>query len=265
MDKRKSFPEVLSQIPPGCTLAIGGMTLYRRPVTFVRKLIEYYTQHHTPDGLILLAFTGGIECDWLIGAGMINKVRTCYFGLEVFGFAPMFTFYANAGSIEIIEETEASLAFGLRAQMAGVGFMPGRGWLGTDLPALRPDVKKVVDPYNSEELIAFPAIKPDVAIIHALKADYDGNALIGMNKAVDEELAITASYVIVTAEEVLPELPHADLVAPFVHAVIATPGGAAPTSCHPLYPINGETILTYTEQVSDPDSYRRYLKNWICA
>ena len=83
----------------------------------------------------------------------------------------MFTYLANHGKITIVEETEASLAFGLRATMAGVNFMPGRGWLGTDLPRLRPDVRTVVDPYSGEELMAFPAIQPDIAVLHALRAD----------------------------------------------------------------------------------------------
>ena len=81
----------------------------------------------------------------------------------------MFTYFTNRGEIEIIEETEASYSLGLRAQIAGVGFMPARVWLGTDLPALRPDVRTTIDPYSNEELIAFPAIRPDLAVIHAIQ------------------------------------------------------------------------------------------------
>jgi glutaconate CoA-transferase subunit A len=195
----------------------------------------------------------------LVGAGMVRQVRSCYFGLEIFGLAPMFTYYANRGEIQVIEETEGSLAFGLRAQMAGVGFMPGQGWLGTDLPALRPDVRTVTDPYSGEVLMAFPAIRPTVAVIHALKADLHGNAIIGDNKGVDLELAVASEKVIVTAEEILPELQHADLVAPLVTAVVEAPMGAKPTSCHPLYPLDGEAILAYSENVSDPQSFETYL------
>jgi hypothetical protein len=54
-------------------------------------------------------------------------------------------------------------------------------------------------------------------------------------------------------------LNKADLVAPFVHAVVEAPGGAFPTSCHPLYPVDGKELLTYTEQVSDPISFAEYL------
>jgi glutaconate CoA-transferase subunit A len=213
----------------------------------------------------LLAFTAGLESDLLVGAGMVSRVRSCYFGLEIFGLAPMYTYYANHGQIEVIEETEASLSFGLRAQMAGISFMPGRGWLGTDLPALRPDVRTIIDPYTSEELMAFPAIRPDVSVMHALQVDVQGNASIGRNKGVDEELMATGDQVILTAEEVLPEISRADLVSPFVDAVVHAPLGAAPTSCHPLYPLDGSALMNYTEQVSDPDSFNRFLDSWLAG
>jgi glutaconate CoA-transferase subunit A len=254
-----SLDDAAGLVPAGCTLALGGMTIYRRPVAFVRALLKRYIHTHAPAELTLLAFTAGLESDLLVGAGMVRKVRSCYFGLEIFGLAPMFTYCANRGEIEIIEETEASLALGLRAAMAGVGFMPGRAWLGTDLPRLRLDVRTVTDPYSGEELLAFPALKPDVAVIHALRADPEGNAQIGDNRGVDEELALTATTVIVTAEEILPELAKADLVAPLVHSVVHAPRGAEPTSCHPLYPLDGKALLAYTEQVSDPASFEAYL------
>lgn len=262
-DKLVSIEEAAALVPSGCTLALGGMTLYRRPMAFVRALLRRYLHSRAPDDLTLLAFTAGIESDLLVGAGMVSRVRTCYFGLEIFGLAPMFTYCAGRGEIEIIEETEASLALGLRAQMAGVGFIPGRAWLGTDLPKLRPEVRTVIDPYSGEELIAFPALRPDVAVIHALKADLEGNAQIGANKGVDEELVLTAGQVIVTAEEIVPELSKADLIGPLVHAVVHAPHGAAPTSCHPLYPLDGEALLAYTEQVSDPESLAVYLKDLL--
>lgn len=262
-EKWISLEHAAGLVPSGCTLALGGNTLYRRPVAFVRELLKRHLRTGEPDDLTLLAFTAGLESDLLVGAGMVSRVRSCYFGLEIFGLAPMFTYHANRGTIEIIEETEASLAFGLRACMAGVGFMPGRGWLGTDLPRLRPDVRTVMDPYNGEELMAFPAIQPDFAVIHALQADLDGNAVIGKNQGVDGELLLTAKHVVVTVESQLTELEKVDLVGPLVHHVVLAPGGAAPTSCHPLYPLDGEALLAYTGQVGDPDSFRAFLDQWL--
>ncbi len=263
MDKRISLEEAVQAVASGHMLALGGMTLYRRPMAFTRQLIRRFLKTGEPRDLTLLCFTAGLESDLLVGAGMVAHTRTCYFGLEIFGLAPMFTYHANNGLVDVVEETEASLAFGLRAQMAGVGFMPGRGWLGTDLPRLRPDVQTVIDPYSGEELMAFPAIQPDVAVIHALRADPEGNAILGKNLAVDQELGMTARQVIVTAEEIVPALETADLVAPFVHAVALASHGALPTSCHPLYPLDGEAVLAYSEQVSDPATFQSYIERWL--
>ncbi len=255
-----SIEEAAYHVQNGDTLALGGMTLYRRPLAFTLALLKRFLSEGEPRDLTLLAFTAGYESDLLVGSGMISRVRTCYFGLEIFGLAPMFTYLANRGEIEILEETEASLAFGLRAQMAGLNFMPGRGWLGTDLPKLRPDVLTVTDPYSGEELMAFPAIHPNVAVIHALKSDLDGNTLIGENKGVDEELALVADFVIVTAEEITPALNKADIASPWVDAVVHSSHGAAPTSCHPLYPLDGEAILEYVTRVTDPPSWGSYVE-----
>ncbi len=258
-----SMTEAVEMITSGSTLALGGITLYRRPMAFTKALIARFLKTGQPDNLTLLAFTAGIESDLLLGSGMVSQVRSCYFGLEIFGLAPMFTFYANRGLIKILEETEASLAFGLRASMAGVGFMPGRGWIGTDLPRLRPDVKTVLDPYSGEELMAFPAIHPDFAVIHALQVDAEGNVIIGDNKGVDLELTVTANTSIITVEEIVSALDKADIVAPLVDALVLAPQGAKPTSCHPLYPLDGEALLAYTEEVSEPESFMAFINKWL--
>jgi glutaconate CoA-transferase subunit A len=231
-------------------------------MAFVFALLRRYRQEGEPRNLTLLAFTSSLESDLLVGAGMVSSVRSCYFGMEIFGLAPMFTYYANRGEIKVIEETEASLAFGIRADLAGIGFLPARAWIGTDLPKLRPDVRTVIDPYSGEELIAFPAIRADVSVIHALQADLHGNALIGDNKAIDEELS-AADIAIVTAEEIVPELHKADVIYPYIQAVVHAPHGALPSSCHPNYPLDGKAFLTYTEQVSDPESFEKYLGNFL--
>ena len=259
MTRQISIEEAAALVTPGSILALGGLTLYRRPMAFVKALVRRYQASKQPSDLTLLAFTAGLESDLLVGAGMVARVRSCYFGLEIFGLAPMFTHHANNGSIEIIEETEASLAFGLRAQMSGIGFMPGRGWIGTDLPKLRPDVKTITDPYTGEQLMAFPAIQPDFAVIHAIRADEEGNAQIGDNKGIDLELTLASKTVIVTVEEIVPELKKADIVAPLVDCMILAEKGALPTSCHPLYPLDGESVLAYTDRVGDPESFQLYL------
>jgi glutaconate CoA-transferase subunit A len=217
----------------------------------------------SPNDITLLAFTAGFESDLLVGSGMVSQVRTCYFGMEIFGLAPMFTYFAGRGDIKVIEETEASLALGIRAAMAGIGFMPGRAWIGTDLPKLRPDVKMIQDPYLGESLMAFPAIHPDIAVIHALRADSQGNITVGDNKGIDLELAVVSKTVLVTTEEIVPKLTKADIVAPLITAIIHAPQGASPTSCHPLYPLDGNQLMDYTNRVADPVSFDLFIRRFI--
>ena len=255
MNKVVTLTEAAMLVHGGQTLALGGMTLYRRPVAFVWELLR---RAAPPRDLTLLCFTCSYESDLLVGAGLVRRVRSCYFGMESFGLAPMFTEAGTAGTLEIVEESEASLSFGLRAALANVGFMPGRGWLGTDMLKLRPDVKTVADPYSGEELVAFPALRPDVAVLHALRADKAGNALLGKNLAVDQELAMAAPTVIVTAEEVVDKLDKADVVAPLVTAVARAPRGAWPTSCHPLYAMGGGELMRYMEACGAKE-FERYL------
>jgi glutaconate CoA-transferase subunit A len=258
LDKQTTLTAAAQLVRPGGTLALGGMTLYRRPVAFVREIIRQGT-----GDLTLLAFTAGYEGDLLVGAGLVQRVRTCYFGLEIFGLAPMFTQRAERGELEIVEETEASIAFGLRATLADVGFMPGRGWIGTDLLRIRPDVKLVSDPYSARQHVAFPAIKPDVAVIHAVLATRDGDAVLRGNLAVDCQLAMAADRVIITAERVVEKLDEPlDVIGVAVDAVVEVPRGAVPTSCWPDYPLDSAEILHYVEACTSGE-FEAYLSAFL--
>ncbi|RMF32524.1 MAG: CoA transferase subunit A [Chloroflexi bacterium] len=258
-DKRISLTEAAALVQEGDTLALGGLTLYRRPVAFVRALLR---RPDPPRHLTLLALTAGFESDLLVGAGLVERVRTCYFGLEAFGLAPMFTQAAGEGRLTIVEETEASIAFGLRATLAGVSFMPGLGWLGTEMLSIRPDVKVIQDPYGEGEYVAFPAIACDVAVLHALRADREGNAVLGGNLGIDQELAMAARRVIVTAEEVVERLDGPlDLAGLVVDGVVPAPRGAWPTSCYPFYPLDGQELLRYVEAC--PVHFADYLDAWL--
>jgi len=261
MSKVITLMEAARFVQPGDTLALGGMTLYRRPVAFVRELLRAGT-----GDLTLLQMTSGLESDLLVGAGRVRRVRTCYFGLESFGLAPMFTQKAGAGEIEIIEETEASLACGLRATLAGVDFMPSMAWTGTDLLALRPDVKQVTSPYSGWVYTAFPALHVDVAVIHAHVSDRAGNAALVNNLGLDQELALAADRVIVTAERIVAspqELAHPlDIVEQRVTAVVELPRGAWPTSCFPIYSLDPAVFLAYSD-ACDRGQFATFLDHFL--
>ncbi len=258
-----SLAEAAALVQDGMNLALGGMTMYRRPVAFVRALLQRAAR---PRNLTLLNFTAGYESDLLIGAGCVSTIRTVYCGLESFGFAPMFTERANRGELQVLEETEASLSSGMRAQMAGVGFMPSQAWIGTDLPDLRPDVKTVIDPYSGTLLTAFPAIRADVTVIHALEADTGGNVKINNNRGVDLELVCIADMVIMTVERMVEKCePSVDgfiIPKPGATHIVHAPRGAYPTSCYPDYPIAGGEIMRYTDACS-AGQFEDYLDRFV--
>ncbi|MFN8448912.1 MAG: CoA-transferase [Anaerolineae bacterium] len=258
-----SLDDAAALVRDGQTLALGGFTVYRRPVGFVRALLR---RDPRPKDLTLLCFTAGFESDLLVGAGCVKTVRSVYFGLESFGFAPMFTEKANRGEIDILEETESSIAMGLRAQMAGVGFMPSTAWIGTELPSLRPDVKRVVDPYSGEELMAFPAIPCDVAVLHGLAGDDDGGILLNNNLGVDLELLEVAETVIVTVERRVEHLePTTDgllVPAPGATHIALARRGAYPTSCYPDYPVSGGEFMRYVD-ACNAGKFDEYLNEFV--
>ncbi len=139
--------------------------------------------------------------------------------------------------------------------------MSSLAWQGTDLMKLRPDGKEVIDPYTGAKLTAFPAVKCDLAVIHALRADPMGNTQLGRNWGVDRELAYAAKQVLVTAEEIVPRLDRADIDGSVVTAVAAAPRGAWPTSCYPNYPLDGHQILQYVEAAGS-EAYDLLIDSW---
>ncbi|MFW5748811.1 MAG: CoA transferase subunit A [Chloroflexota bacterium] len=258
--------EAASLVEDRMTVAFGGMTLYRRPVAFALALLR---REHRPRELTLLNFTAGIESDLLVGGGLVGAARTVYFGLEAFGLAPMYTQAAQQGRVRVVEETEASIAWGLRARTAGVGFMPSTAWVGTDLPRLRPDVRTVMDPYSGELLTAFPALHVDIAVLHGLAADRSGNVVLNNNLGIDLELVYAADLVICTVEALVDRVEKSAettiVPAPGAHVIVPVPRGAWPTSCHPLYPVDGEEMLRYIDAcgAAGDGQFERYVASLL--
>jgi glutaconate CoA-transferase subunit A len=121
----------------------------------------------------------------------------------------------------------------------------------------------VVSPFGGETYVAFPALVPDVAIMHVAWADREGNAVLGGNWALDRELAVVAKRVILTAEEVRDGLEgEIDIFSLSVDALVHLPGGARPTSCYPHYALDGEALLDYVDACGRGE-FEAYLERFI--
>lgn len=244
--KQTTLSAAAASVADGQMVALGGMTLYRRPVAVAVELIRQGRRD-----LTLLDYTGSYEGDIMIGAGCVACVRSCYFGMDVLGLAPMHRSAIEGGSLRVIEETEATVAFGLRAARAHVDFTPARILAQTDITEVRPDLHSVASPYTGQEYVAVPALVPDVAFVHALMCDDAGNAVLGSEYSLDVDLAAAARYTVISAERVVPrseiEAHGADIVAGWVDAVVEAPRGAYPTSCQPEYDVDLLFLAAYVD------------------
>jgi glutaconate CoA-transferase subunit A len=246
-------------IRPGQTIGIGGMTLYRRPVSLVREVVR-----SAQPGLKLLAVTCAFESDLLVGNGQVAEVAATYFGLEFLGLAPCFTRMATNGALTIREETETSIILGLKAAVTHVPFMPARFGTHTDLLRARPDVRKVVCPYTHQDLIAWPSLTVDVALLHVNACDAYGNAHVSGEVAIDALLASAARLVILSTERIVPhqqiQQSGALILGKTVDHIVVAPFGAHPTALYPEYRVDVPYLADYVAACRD-DGFSNFLKD----
>ncbi len=267
MDKRIGLREALSTVRDGHRVALGGMTLYRRPVAAALALAAAGRRN-----LEIVTLTGGLETDLLIGAGCVRRLRSCYTGLEVVGFAPHFTRRVQEGTLDLVEETEYTLSYAVQAATMRVPFLPMRGELmRTDLLKVRPDLKTFACPLTGTTLIAVPALHVDVAILHATAADRLGNCNLQGQLALDPHLPTVAGVTIVTTErivdtdELLAMSGGIQLAGLFVTHVVDAPGGSLPTSCFPHHRLDVAAVLDYADAAADPAAWMRWLATATAA
>ncbi|MHA1413226.1 MAG: CoA transferase subunit A [Promethearchaeota archaeon] len=234
-------------VEDGDLIGIGGLSFWRKPMSACRQLIKQNKRD-----LSICTFVGGIEIDMLVAAGCVSEVRSCFIGMEIFGMAPNYRKAVESGKIRIREETEATIALGLKASYLKVPFMPLKGIIGTDFSKIREDLKEIEDPLGSGvKVMVVPKIDIDVAILHVPYADKYGNANIPGAVWMDDDLAKTAKKTIITCEKLVETediryLPgKAQLPMQTTSAVVKIPFGAHPTSCYPLYTFDALHIQKY--------------------
>jgi glutaconate CoA-transferase, subunit A len=265
-DKRRSLAEVITSIPDGSCLALGGNTLHRAPAAAVHELIRQRKQE-----LHLVKTAGAYDVDLLCGVGSATVVSAGFVGYEtVFGLAPMYRKAVEEGAVEAREHACYTIIAGLRAASQGVPFMPLNGLQGSDLIGLR-GFKTVRDPYSEQDVLVVPAIVPDVALIHVQEADEDGNARIQGSVFEDTLMARAARRVIITAERIvdrdeIASMPGRTSIPGFlVEAVVEAPRGAWPTSCAALYEYDEAVIREMLASASDTERLGRFVDSRLIA
>ena len=246
-NKVVALEELGALVDDGATVALGGSWFANHPMAAVRQLIRAGRKD-----LHAMTIVGSVDVDLLAGAGVISHLSFSMVTLEAFGLAPNVRRGVESGTLGFTEFTGLGLLIGLEAGHRGVPFLPYRGPFGSDIPGRYPDFYSTVScPFTGETLTAVRAINPDVAIVHALRADAEGNAQWDGTSGPDVDMAQAAKRVIVTCEELVARdtiVANAHMTKVpgyYVDAVIEAPFGAHPTSHVPEYPFDPWQLMEY--------------------
>jgi len=233
-----TWDDLVAAVPDGATVGVGGVGLSRKPMRAVLELARAGRRD-----LDLITFVGGLEVELLLAAGALRSVTSSSVSLGPHGRAPRFSEAVADAAIDDREMSEWMLVGGLRAGAMGVPFLPTRAAMGSDLVTAR-GLRTVDDPYTDETFLAVPALRPDVAIIHAWRADVSGNVQVPWPPDhlwdVDIVLARAAHTTIVCVEEVVGrdtiarDAGRTRLFSFEVDLVIPAAGGTWPTAHVPL-------------------------------
>jgi glutaconate CoA-transferase, subunit A len=225
-----SLPEAIDRlVADGDSVALEGFT-HLIPFAAGHELLRQRKQD-----LELIRMTPDLLFDQMIGMGAARRLVFSYGGNPGVGSLHRFRDAIENGWPRPIEVEEHSHAGMANRYAAGAAAMPCalmRGYLGTDLMS-RTRVAPITCPFTGEELVAVPALTPDVAIIHAQEADVEGNVHLWGIPGVQKEAVLAAGRALVTVERVTPHIePRAGgVVIPnwVVSAVALAPGGSSPS------------------------------------
>lgn len=241
-----SVAELVSRVPPGSRLGVGGALFTRLPLQLVSALVTQRTPR-----LHYIGWGGGIPLEMLLAAGMVERVTFCFSSLDVFGLGPRFRQALERQEVEANEWTALGLIQGLEAAGQNLPWFP--------LPAPSSTFPAMHRPGSSTDpsLALADRIDVDVAFIHAQRADTDGNLEILGARGLDVALIGAATTVIATVDEVVPRgslgaprgviVPHAQ-----VAGIAEVYGGAFPTSSLPHYAADYRSLGRIAEDPTCP-------------
>ncbi len=253
---------VEDNIRDGNSVAMEGFT-HLIPFAAGHEVIRQGRRH-----LTLIRMTPDLIYDQLIGMGCADKLVFSWVGNPGVGSLHRFRdAYENGWPtpVTIEEHSHAAMANAYEAGAAGLPFAVFRGYLGVDLPKVNPSIKRIACPFTGEELAAVPAIRPDVAVIHALRADRAGNVLIEGIVGVQKEVVLAARRSIVTVEEVVDDFGARSVNAVIlpswtVGAIVCVPGGAHPSYAHGYYKRDNAYYKAWDAISRDRDAFLAWAK-----
>ena len=257
-------------LPDGTDMvAVGGMHMHNHPMALVREVLRRRIRMRC----LLTSPSASLAADVLVGAGLVDSVATSYIGFEHLGLAPAYRRAAESGAVEVLELCEGAIVHGLYAGAGGLPFVPlPAGLERSDVSSANPQhFRMVTDPFTGDRVLAAAALKPDVALIHALAADRHGNVYFAGAHFTDRLMAMAARTVIVQVErltepgEILAHPAESTLPGLFVSAVVVAPRGCLPTASHGAYGYDEAALRSYLKLARTDDGFQEYLRSHAMA
>jgi glutaconate CoA-transferase subunit A len=221
--------------------------------------------------LTLVRMTPDVIYDQLIGMGCARKLVFSWGGNPGVGSLRRFRDAVEHGwpaPLELEEHSHAGMAAAYAAGASSLPFGVLRGYEGTDLVA-RTRVETIECPFTGERLSAVPAIRPDVGVVHAQRADRKGNVQLWGILGVQREVVLASRRSLVTVEEVVDELeplPGATVLPGWViDAVAVAPRGAHPSYVHGYYERDNAFYVEWDEIASDRERFSDWMQEHVVA
>jgi glutaconate CoA-transferase, subunit A len=256
------LPQAVSElVHDGDTVALEGFT-HLIPFAAAHEIIRQRRRD-----LTLVRMTPDLVYDQLIGAGCAARLVFSWGGNPGVGSLHRMRDALATGwpaPLEIEEHSHAGMANRYVAGASGLPFAVLRGYAGTDLPTHTDTISTVQCPFTGERLAAVAALNPDVTVVHAQRADRDGNVQLWGITGVQKEAVLAARTALATVEEVVDELtpvPGAVVLPRWVlDAVAVAPGGAAPSYAHGYYDRDNAAYRAWDAISRDRDGFTRWLR-----
>ncbi len=221
--------------------------------------------------LVLARMTPDLIYDQMIAAGVARKLIFSWMGNPGVGglHAIRRVTEGDAPSLELEEYSHFGMVARYTAGAMKLPFFPLRSYFETDLPKANPLIREIASPYGDGTVYAVPPLRPDVAIVHAQRADASGNTQIWGLTGAQKEVCFAADRVIVVVEEVVPEdVIRADpnrTIVPglIVDAVVHEPYGAHPSYAQGYYDRDNQFYLDWDDISRDPERLDAWLAEWV--
>ena len=267
VDKRLSLKEAIAEyVQDDLSVAIEGFT------AFICFAAGHEIIRQRRRNLTLIRMMPDVIYDQMVAAGVARTLVFSYLGNPGVGPLHCLRRAIEKGiprPLEIEEYSHYGMVGRYFAGASHLPFFPLRSYLGSEMPRVNEQIKMVQSPYGDDVVAVVPPLNPDVAIIHAQRADQQGNTHLWGLLGAQKEVAFASRKVIVVVEEIVDESiirsdPNRTLIPGLiVDAVVQVPYGAHPSYVQGYYDRDNAFYLQWDELSRDPERVGAWLDEWV--